>query len=166
MLNLYNEIVACEKYIRAYPRSKPSRIRYTRRGVQFHEITSTQHGNANTKPRQYNIPRIDISARMCARLHTGGSAILCRTAPAYRREMIFCPKLTEWKLAIPSATLSVKCVSVPRFCPAIRKYNNRTLLMIRTASDSRDFTHYTRGISILIFPLQLCCNLRIYKYVN
>lgn len=50
--------------------------------------------------------RIDISARLCVhymrvlRAHGPG-----RIASAYRREMIFRLKLTEWKASIPSAML-------------------------------------------------------------
>jgi len=68
-------------------------------GVQFREITSSQHGDANMKPRWYNVyvaGRIDISARVCVRyiriLRAHGPG---RNTPAYRREMIFRLKLTK-----------------------------------------------------------------------
>lgn len=77
----------------------------TRSGVQFHEITSSQHGDAQIRNRDGIIyteaGRIDISARVCVYVCVCSCVYVAYALytrillPAYRRKMIFCPKLTE-----------------------------------------------------------------------
>lgn len=73
-------------------------------GVQFHEIISSQHGDAQIRNCDgiiYTVAgRIDISARVrvCVYMYVCATYALCmRVAlhPAYRCKMIFRPKLTE-----------------------------------------------------------------------
>lgn len=103
----------------------------TRSRVQFHEITSSQHGDAQIRNRDGIIyteaGRIDISARECACYvyMCCIRALHACTAPGLSPQNDISPEADRMKTGIPLAMLLVKCVCVSKFHRAICNSNSR-----------------------------------------